>query len=208
MGLAILGLALSQPATDARWDAFVEACVPHRRDIVRAAGALAAAGWIEVPEDDHPELAASAARARAALDDPAYPMEVRSSYWRRGLEGRPLYVVLSRVDMTLNSGPDDDAGLGRSNTFALLGCGLWDFDAPGPVAEAAVTACAGAEPVQRIVSPGGLTGGTWNVHARLPGTGEIHVGWIPEGPDAADTGFSGVAITMTSAPERDEGVSD
>lgn len=210
MWLAVLGLALVEPASDTRLEAFVEACVPHRRDVDRAAEALAAAGWVRVGEDDHPELAATMAVGRRELaGDPDFQPTLSYSFWRRELEGRPIHVVLNRVDLVLQAEDEDSDGDGeiqeweKADTLTLLGCGLWDFDAPAPVPEAAVTAWAGAEPVQRIASPGGMSGATWNVHARLPGTGEVHVGWLPEGADAARTGFTGVAISMTSAPEDD-----
>lgn len=210
MWLAMMSLALAQPAADPRLDLFVQACVPHRQDLVRAAAALEAGGWVRVDETDHPELASSLGTARRELlSDPEFQPAMAYSFWRRELDGRPVHVVLNRLDLVLRAEDEDLDGDGeiqsweKADTLTFLGCGLWDFEAVSAVPDAAVTAWAGAGPVQSVVSPGGMSGGTWNVHQRLPGTGEIHVGWIPDGPDADRLGFTGVAISMTSAPEED-----
>lgn len=191
-----------RPATDVRIEAFTAACVPHRQDNMRAAEALARDGWTPVGDDDHPELDATMARVRAEADDPEYPMEMAYSAWRREMGGRRLYVVLSRVDATIGRTEDSD-GDGviqeweKATDFSMLGCGVWDFDATAPVDPALMTAWAGAEPVQVVDQPGVISGGTWNVHEALPGSAEVHMGFMPEG---SVWPMSGVSITMSSVP--------
>lgn len=196
---------------DARLDAFREACIPHRRDIVRAAKALAGDGWARVNDDDHPELAASLGKVKAEAVDPELNMAFDYSVWAREIEGRRLHVVLTRVDAVLREADLDEDGDGeiqpweRRDVLTFLGCGLWDFEATEAIHPGLMTAWTGGLAVQTIDQPGVLTGGTWNVNAMLPGTGEVHLGFIPAGSPMIDrAGFSGVSINMTSAPERPE----
>lgn len=195
-------LQLTTPAADPRIEAFRTACLPHNRDNERAAAALAANGWAEAPEDDHPELAASVAMVREDAADPEYPMELTYSIWRREIEGRRLYIVLNRVHSVMGKTEDSDGdGVIQSwetaSDLTLLGCGVWDFDESSPIDPARVTAWLEREPVQIIDQPGVISGGTWNVFGLIAGTGEIHVGHLPEGTSWP---FTGVSITMTSAP--------
>lgn len=194
---------------DARLDAFREACVPHRRDLERAAEALAEGGWTRVADDDHPELAASLGKAKAGAVDPDLNMTFDYSAWARTVGEARFHVVLTRVEAVLREADHDEDGDGeiqpweRRDVLTFLGCGLWDFDATEPVHPGLMTAWAGAVAVRTVDQPGVIEGGTWNVHAFLPGTGEVHLGFIPEdSPVVAHTGFSGLSITMSSAPER------
>lgn len=209
-GAVLLQAGGLQP--DARLEAFKAVCAtPARRDYDRAVAAVDAAGWVRVAEDDHPELAASLAKARAEADDPELPMTLDAVAWRREVEGRRLYVVMNRVTAVLRAEDEDEDGDGviqpweRRDVMTFLGCGVWDFDAAAPVHPGLMTAWTGALAVQTLDQPGVLEGGTWNVHEMMPGTGEVKLGFIPEGsPLAAMTGFSGVAVTMTTAPEPDD----
>lgn len=90
----------------------------------------------------------------------------------------------------------------RARPWVWLGCGLWDFEATGPIDQAVMNASAGAGPVQFIDAPGQVSGGTWNLFDVLPGTGEVHMGFVPEGgmPTAPD--YSGLSITTSSAPRE------
>lgn len=200
--LSVLALQAAPPATDPRIEAFRSGCLPHTRDIVRAAEALAMDGWTQAPDDDHPELAASMAMVRAETENPEFEMELSYSIWRREVAERTLYIVLSRVDTVVGQTEDVD-GDGtiqdweKADEFTLLGCGLWDFDATTPIDPALVNAWLEREPVQVIDQPGIISGGTWNVFGLIPGTGEIHVGHLPEGTSWP---FTGVSISMTSAP--------
>lgn len=199
--------AVAGIAPDARLDAFRAACVPHRRDLERAAEALAADGWARVGDDDHPSLEQAMTRARAEAVDPDLNMTATFSTWARDFGGRRFHVVLNRVDAVIGETRDED-GDGiiedweRARTLTFLGCGLWDFDAEAAIHPGLITAWAGGLPVASVDRPGEIEGGTWNVHAMLPGTGEVKASFIPPGsPHVAMTGFSGLAITLTSAPE-------
>lgn len=207
MGLA--QAAAMSPATtgDLALDTFRAACVPHRQDYAAMNAALAQSGWVRVQETDHPELAAVQAVVRAEMADPDMPeTTLDQSIWAQTIRGRRLHVVTSRMDAMIGETRDDD-GDGviqeweRAHSFRRVDCGLWDFDAAEPVAPGAMTAWTASLPVQSFDLPGQLIGGTWNVHAIMPGTGEVHVGFIPEGsPFAARLGFTGLSITQSSVP--------
>lgn len=205
--LAALLIAQQTPApSDVRLETFKRACVPHRQDLVAAAVALEADGWNRAADNDHPELAATMRRAREEAMDPELEMTVDFTVWLKAVGGRRLYVVLNRADAILREEADDD-GDGeiqdweKENRFSLLGCGLWDFDATTPIDPAAMTAWVGAAPVQVFDLPDDIVGGTWNVFDMLPGTAEVHIGYIPEGSEMfGRTGFSGVSITMSTVP--------
>ena len=161
-----------------------------------------------MPDVDHPELASTLAKTRAGLIDPELEMTSALTVWGRTIQGRRLYVVLTQVSALIGETEDDD-GDGviqdweQAWPFEQLGCGVWDFDAETPVDPAAMTAWVGAEPVQLVDAPGLISGGTWSVYKKMPGTGEVHMGFIPEaGRD--EIGFSGVSITMSSAPKERE----
>ena len=199
------------PPTDARLEAFKAACVPHRQDMPKAAEALAADGWERVADDDHPRLAAAMVVARANGSDPELQMTTDYSVWGRTRDGLRLHVVLSRVDAVIGETRDsDEDGIiqewERAHPWIQVGCGLWDFEATGPIDHAAMNAWVGAGPVQEIDAPGQISGGTWNVYAMLPGTAEVHMGFIPEGGSMnIAPGFAGLSITMSSAlPEHTE----
>ena len=204
LALAV-GTQVPPPPTDPRLEAFKAACVPHRQDMPKAAEALAADGWERVADDDHPRLAAAMVVARANGSDPELQMTTDYSVWGRTRDGLRLHVVLSRVDAVIGE-TEDSHGDGviqeweRANPWIQVGCGLWDFEATGPVDHAAMNAWVGAEPVQVIDAPGQIAGGTWNVHHMMPGTGEVHMGYIPEGGGMQIApGFAGLSITMSSA---------
>ena len=198
------------PPTDLRLETFKAACIPHRRDVARTAQALAADGWVQVPDDDHPELAATMGKSRAEMvqtnsDDP--PMVADFTVWAKSVEGRRFHVVVNRVDATLRQEADDD-GDGviqdweKADHMTLLGCGLWDFDATERVPNAAVTAWVGQEPGMTQDQSSEMVGGVWNMFHMLPGSGDLYVGFIPEGSAfGAASGFTGVALTLSSAPE-------
>ena len=210
---AIVQSAAMTPATtgDAALDAFRAACTPHRQNHLAINAALPGLGWSRVEETDHPELAATQARARAEMAADDMPeMTMDQTIWGRTVEGRRFYVVVSRMDALIGETRDrDDNGViedwEKATEFDQIGCGLWDFDATEPVAPGAMTAWTAGLPVQSFDLPGQLIGGTWNVHAMMPGTGEVHVGFIPEGsPFVERLGFAGLSITMSSATEDDE----
>lgn len=196
---------------DVRLEAFKTACAhSDRRDYDRAIAVVDAAGWLRVADDDHPELAASLARARAEADDPELPMTFDYVAWGREIEGRRLYVVMNRTTAVLQAQDEDQDGDGviqpweRRDVMTFLGCGVWDFDATEPVHPGLMTAWVGSVAVQTIDEPGVVEGGVWNVHHMMPGTGEVKLGFVPDsGTIHAMTGFSGVAITLTTAPEPD-----
>ncbi len=193
------------PPTDPRLEAFKAACVPHRQDMAKAAEALSADGWERVADDDHPRLAAAMARARAEADDPELNMTLDFSVWGRTRDGQRLHVVLNRVHAMIGETKDSDGdgviqSWERAHSWDQLGCGLWDFEATGPIDHAVMNAWVGAEPVQFIDEPGQISGGTWNVYEMMPGTGEVHMGFVPEGGGMGIApGFAGLSITMTSA---------
>ena len=157
-------------------------------------------------DDDHPRLAAAMARARAEAVDPELEMRVDFSVWGRTRDGVRLHVVLNRVDAMIGETRDSDGdgaiqSWERAHQWTRLGCGLWDFEATGPIENAVMNAWVGAEPVQFIDEPGQITGGTWNVHEMMPGTGEVHMGFVPEGGGMGIApGFAGLSITMSSTP--------
>lgn len=204
--------AMSPAATgDLALDTFRAACVPHRQDYAALIAALQGSGWSRVAETDHPELAATQARARAEMEDPDMPeMTLEQTLWGRTVERRRFYVVASRMDALIGETRDRD-GDGviedheKAMAFDQISCGLWDFDAVEPVAPGAMTVWTARLPVQSLDLPGQMIGGAWNVHDMMPGTGEVHVGFIPDGSSFVErTGFSGLSITLSSAPAGDE----
>jgi hypothetical protein len=214
---ALVQSAAMQPATtgDLALDTFRAACIPHRQDHVALNAALEASGWSRVEETDHPELAATQAKARAEIESEDTPeMTLDLAIWGKTVEGRRFYVIASRMDALIGETEDDD-GDGviedheKAMEFDQIGCGLWDFDATAPIAPGAMTAWTASLPVQSFDQPGLIIGGTWNVFDMMPGTGEVHVGFIPDGsPFVERTGFSGVSITMSSATLDDEPAAD
>ena len=209
---ALVQSAAMQPATtgDLALDTFRAACTPHRQDHVAMNAALAASGWSRVEETDHPELAATQAKARSELASEDMPeMTLDQTIWGKTVEGRRFHIIVSRMDALIGETRDrDDNGViedwEKATEFDAINCGLWDFDASAPVAPGAMTVWTASLPVQNFDLPGQMIGGTWNVHDLMPGTGEVHVGFIPEGsPFVERLGFSGLSITMSSAP-RDE----
>ncbi|MDP3802137.1 hypothetical protein [Brevundimonas sp.] len=211
--ISVLALAagadLPPPPTDPRLEAFKAACVPHRQDMAKATEALAADGWEQVADDDHPRLAAAMARARAEVDDPELEMTLDFSVWGRTRDGLRLHLVLNRVHAMIGDTEDSDGdgviqSWERALSWDTLGCGLWDFEATGPIDNAVMNAWVGAGPVQFIDAPGQISGGTWNVHHMMPGTGEVHMGFVHEGGGMGIApGFAGLSITMSSAlPEE------
>ena len=206
--LALGTAALPPQTTDPRLDAFKAACVPHRQDLARAAEALAADGWVRVADDDHPRLAAAMARARAEAIDPELQMTGDFSVWGRTRDGRRLHVVLNRVEAVIGQTRDSDGVIQsweRAHRFVRLGCGLWDFEATGPIDHAVMDAWVGAGPVQFIDAPGQVAGGTWNVFDMLPGTGEVHMGFVAQGGMPTAPAYSGLSITMSSASLEEAG---
>ncbi|MFN3669732.1 MAG: hypothetical protein ACK4VY_10520 [Brevundimonas sp.] len=195
---------LPSPPTDPRLEVFKAACVPHRLDLAKAAEALAADGWVRVPDNDHPRLAAAMARARAEAEDPGLDMTLDFSVWGRTRDGLRLHVVLNRVHAMIGETEDSDGdgviqSWERAYSWDTVGCGLWDFEATGLIDLAAMNAWVGAEPVQFIDAPGQISGGTWNVHHMMPGAGEVHMGYVPEGGGMGIApGFAGLSITMSS----------
>lgn len=209
---ALLQSATMSPATtgDLALDTFRAACTPHRQDHLALNAALADAGWSRVEETDHPELAATQVKARAEMSGEDMPeMTLDQTIWGKTVEGRRFYVIASRMDALIGE-TDDGDGDGviqdheKAMEFDQVSCGLWDFDATAPIAPGAMTAWTASLPVQSFDQPGQIIGGTWNVFDMMPGTGEVHVGFIPDGsPFVERTGFSGVSITMSSAPKED-----
>lgn len=199
------------PPTDPRLEAFKAACVPHRQDLAKAAEALAADGWVRVADDDDPRLAAAMVVAREQGVDPELQMTTDYSVWGRTRDGLRLHVVLSRMDAVIGETEDSDGdgvlqSWERARPWTMLGCGLWDFEATGQIDHAVMDAWVGAGPVQVVDAPGQIAGGTWNVFGMMPGTAEVHMGFIPEGGGMGIApGFWGLSITMSSAlPEAAE----
>ena len=210
--LTALFLALTfqaSPSTDARFDAWVAACTPHRHDLEATAALIAETGWERVEADDHPELAGSL----RALTDPQTDERITMSYslWARAVEGRRVHIVLNSASTVIGRDEDTDgdgklAEWERASTFDIIGCGLWDFDADKPIDPAAVTAWVGAAPIQTHDDPR-IVGGTWSLAGRLEQPGELHVGFVPKGspfatPVPGRGGFSGVSISLSSAPRE------
>lgn len=210
---ALVQSAAMSPATtgDLALDTFRAACTPHRQNHVATNEALAASGWSRVEETDHPELAATQAKARAELASDDMPeMTLDQTIWGQTVEGRRFYVIVSRMDALIGETRDRD-GNGviedweKATEFDQNNCGLWDFDATAPVAPGAMTVWTARLPVQNFDLPGQMIGGTWNTYDMMPGSGEVHVGFIPDGsPFVERLGFSGLSITMSSATEDDE----
>jgi NAD(P)-dependent dehydrogenase (short-subunit alcohol dehydrogenase family) len=209
LALAAAATDIPPPPADPRLEAFRAACVPHRQDLAKAAEALAADGWTRVADDDHPQLAAAMAVARERGEDAELQMTTDYSVWGRTRDGLRLHVVLSRMDAVIGETEDSD-GDGvlqdweKARPWVMLGCGLWDFEATGQIDHAAMNAWVGAGPVQVIDAPGQISGGTWNVFEIMPGTAEVHMGFIPPGGGMGIApGFWGLSITMSSALPED-----
>jgi hypothetical protein len=213
--MAAMALVQAGMAPDPRLDAFRAACVPHRQDLEAAAGLLAAEGWVQVTDDDHPELTESMRRARAGMvvdpvEDPGLSMTATFSIWARDFGEDRFHVILNRVDAVIGETKDSDGdGVIQSwedaHEMTTLGCGLWDFDAEAMIHPGLMTAWTGSLPVASVDRPGEIEGGTWNVYDLMPGTGEVKISFVPEGsPHVATIGLSGLAITMSSAPLDDD----
>lgn len=209
LALAAAATDIPPPPADPRLEAFKAACVPHRQDLAKAAEALASDGWARVADDDHPQLAAAMAIARERGEDAELQMTTDYSVWGRTRDGLRLHVVLSRMDAVIGETEDSD-GDGvlqdweKARPWVMLGCGLWDFEATGQIDHAAMNAWVGAGPVQVIDAPGQISGGTWNVFEIMPGTAEVHMGFIPPGGGMGIApGFWGLSITMSSALPED-----
>lgn len=204
--MAVMQAGPGVPPVDPRLEAFRAACTVERGDMAATEALLRAQGWARVGDDDHPELERIMPASRAALTDPEIDMSGVMSVWARTFATGRYHVVVTRIDAVLREEADDD-GDGviqdweRRDVFSQIGCGLWDFDAVMGVPDAAVTAWVGAAPVQSVDHQG-MTGGTWNVFHLMPGTAEVHVGFIAEGTPLAGTMFSGVSISMSSAPKE------
>ncbi len=205
--LALALVQTGQPiGPDPRLEAFKAACVPHRDDMAAAEVLLEREGWARVADDDHPELAVTMAKAREGMADPELNATHTISVWGRSFGDRRFYVMVSRLDAMIGETKDDD-GDGviqdweRATPFSQISCGLWDFDATEAVHPGAVVVWTGSLAVQTIEHEG-LSGGTWNVYDMMPGTGEVHVGFIAPGSPSEALGFSGASITMSSAPKE------
>lgn len=218
VALALAVLQTAEPAVgippDSRLETFKTLCVPDRRSLERTSARMGAAGWIRAEESDHPELAATMARARQEMDDPEYPMKNEQEIWKspEGPAGR--YVILNRVSATIGNNEDSDGdgvlqSWEKATDLVFLGCGLWDFEATAGIHPGLMTAWTTQLAAQSVDLPGQIEGGTWNVYHFMPGTADVKIGFVPDGsPHVERIGFSGAMIAMTSAPEDDEEAQD
>ena len=209
--LVALAQAPAPFVPDRRLEAFRAACVPHRQDLEATARMMAAEGWVQVADDDHPELAVVLAKVRAEAvvdpqEDPGLSMTSTFTVWGRDFGDARYHVILNRIN-SVSGRTEDEDGDGviqeweRAWEMTMLGCGLWDFDAQAMLHPAQMTAWTATLPVASVDLPGEIEGATWNVHAMLPGSAEVKISFVPDGSPYVDTlGVSGLAITMSSVP--------
>ncbi len=199
---------------DARLETFKTLCVPDRRDMARTSARVAAAGWVRAAEDDHPELTATMALARAEMNDPEYPMENVQEIWKSPTGPAGQYLILNRLSSTVGTTGDDNGdgviqSWEKAYDLVFLGCGLWDFEATAGIHPGLMSAWTTQLAAQTVDEPGQIEGGTWNVYHFLPGTADVKIGFVPEGSSFVERiGFSGAMITMSSAPEEHEAAAE
>ncbi|GEM_PF-1595767 len=204
---ALAGAALlagTQPGLGAGYDqafvdAFAAACVPGRLSYDATRGAATAAGWGEVADSDHAELAALMAKSAEMLAaEDEIDIEHVQSLYGRDVAGARHHLVVTRSVLGFEG--DDDP-------WVMVGCHLYNFDAAAPLDPAPVTTLIG-QPIGQSHEMAGALSHVWGPPCPMPRTGDTSLSFVAEGSEAAAlTGFSGIALNFsTSEPDPGEDV--
>jgi hypothetical protein len=183
----------AQPAPDPRLAAFEAACLDGYRNPEIRAAVIAAAGWSPVADNVDPALGRLMAISREAMvqseEEDGFAGSI-SAYGRR-LAGGEAYLVTTELDMAADAGRKID----------LLGCYLYDFAADAPLPVSLITFRFDERPAEVVDQPGVIVAQVWNIE-RIEGVWELRSTFIPPGsPAAGVTGFTGLAISLTSTSE-------
>jgi hypothetical protein len=167
-------------ASDARVEAFRAACISDRQDFEAILVRASSGGWKVVTGEADPALKA----VLAASADPAAGSANSIRAFRKEIDGRPTFLVTSRV---------------TSGQYVLVGCYLYDFTATTPLAPELFNDWLGGPPAAEMNEPGNAVGYQWETPQTLPGTWDVYATFIAEGgAGAKETGFSGVVMKITS----------
>ena len=184
---------VAEPASDLRLAAFEEACLDGYRNPDIRAAVIAAAGWSPVADDADPALARLMAISRQAMvqaeEEDGFTGTIAAYALR--LAGGEAYLVTTELDMPADAEWKID----------LLGCYLYDFAAAAPLPPSLITSRFDERPAEVVDQPDVIVAQTWNIE-QIEGVWELRSTYIPPGsPAAAVTGFTGLAIGLTSTRE-------
>jgi hypothetical protein len=167
-------------ASDARVEAFRAACISDRQDFEAILVRASSGGRKVVTGEADPALKA----VLAASADPAAGSANSIRAFRKEIDGRPTFLVTSRV---------------TSGQYVLVGCYLYDFTATTPLAPELFNDWLGGPPAAEMNEPGNAVGYQWETPQTLPGTWDVYATFIAEGgAGAKETGFSGLVMKITS----------
>ncbi|HET7718226.1 MAG TPA: hypothetical protein VFK86_21575 [Bauldia sp.] len=182
--------ASAETAPDTRLAAFEAACLEEHRDPDARRAVIRAAGWTPVPDQADSSLARLMEISRQTLVTAKQEEGVSgaiAAYGQR-FAGRDLYLVTTELDMPAEAAWKID----------LLGCYLYDFAATTPLDPAIVSRRFDEKPAEVVDEPGVIVAQIWNIE-QIEGVWELRNTFIPPGsPAAAVTGFTGLAISLTS----------
>ena len=132
-----------------------------------------------------------AAREAIADAEKEDDMTGAAAAFARGPADGRLYLVTTEMNMPADAEWKID----------LLACHLYDFAATSPLDPQILSDRFAEAPGETVDEPATLVGQMWNVES-LEGIWEVRNTFIPEGsPAAAQTGFTGVMLKITSTRE-------
>ncbi len=167
--------------TDARLEAFREACVPGARNFPKTEAAVAAAGWTPVAEDADPDLAAlmKVGRELADFDD-----EIRlsgQSLYARTIDGTTFYIVTTYI---------------TSDYGNSVSCQFYHFRSETMVDPVLISGWLGEGPITAINEPARVIGQEWENARNLQGV-QVSQTLAPKGSEVAEmAGFTGVSLAI------------
>jgi len=175
-----LGAGASAAHADARLDAFRSACIPDRTNYEATWLKAKQDGWVEVADDDDPELAAAVDLLRAENDSQGLAI---LSPFRKEIDGRALHLVAASFPQELS---------------LVTSCLLFDFAATEPIDPVLVGKWLNAEPDEVAGAPGEGSVATWRDADALPDA-TVKAMFVPGGsPAIPHSGFSGVLLRIDS----------
>ncbi len=184
---------VAEPAADARLAAFEEACLNGHRDPGARRAVIDAVGWRPVVDDADPNLARVMAASREAMvgaEQEDGSTGTIAAYARRLASGE-AYLVTTELDMPA----------GATWKIDLLGCYLYDFAAEARLDPLLITSRFDERPSEVVDQPEVIVAHVWNIE-KIEGVWELRSTFIPSGsPAAAVTGFTGLALSLTSTRE-------
>lgn len=179
---------------------FGKACVPGRLRYDTSVEAAAAAGWVVVGPDAHPELRAIMELAEAeALDSDLTEASFEYIAYAKEIDGGEHHLVVSRSSAVIGD-PDDPL-----NPWVHVGCHLYNLDATVPVDPEPVTDLIGNPISATHPGPDGTIAHVWGPPCPMPRTGDTYLSFVAEGsPLTAMVPFTGVALNFSTS-ELDPG---